>query len=130
GVAHCCDPSPSPRQGRVQAECRTERVEDFGDIGMHRNAMALPRLTPLVLQLPRQYEALDSRRPLPLFDLSTEAVYAGAELFERHEQSRVEGAKEVAEIMLGRRYFQALWGVVLPKTGTREDTGQDFQDQS
>ena len=62
---------PSQREGRVQAECRTERSEDVGSIGMHGNPMAQPRLTPLVLQLPRQYEALDSRRSLPLFDLGT-----------------------------------------------------------
>ena len=92
---------------------------------MHWNPMAQPRLTPLVLQLPRQYEALDSRRSLPLFDLGTQAVYAGAELFERHEQGRVEGAKEVSEILLGIRCFQVLWGVLLPKTRTREYTGRD-----
>ena len=90
--------------------------------------MAQPRLTPLVLQLPRQDEALDSRHSLPLFDLGTEAVYARAELFERHEQGRVEGAKEVAEIILGVRGFQILWSVVLPKTGTGEDTRKNFQD--
>ena len=93
---------------------------------MHRNPMAQPRVTPLVLQLPRQYEALDSRRSLPLFDLATEAVYTGAKLFERHEQGRVEGAKEVSEILLGIRCFQVLWGVLLPKTSTREYTGEDF----
>ena len=87
---------------------------------MHRNAVAPPRLTPLVLQLPRQYEALDPRRSLPLFDLATEAVYTGAKPFERHEQGRVEGAKEVPEILLGIRCFQVLWGVLLPKTSTRE----------
>ena len=90
--------------------------------------MAQPRLTPLVLQLPRQYEALDSRHALPLFDLGTEAVYTGAELFERHEQGGVERAKEVSEIMLGLRCFQVLWGVILPKTGTSEHPRKDFQD--
>jgi hypothetical protein len=95
---------------------------------MHRNPMAQPRLTPLMLQLSRQYEALDSRHALPLFDLGTEAVYTGAELFERHEQGRVERAKEVSEIMLGLRCFQVLWGVILSKTGTSEYTGKDFQD--
>ena len=93
---------------------------------MHWNPVAQPRLTPLVLQLPRQYEALDSRRSLPLFDLATEAVYTGAKLFERHEQGRVEGAKEVSEMLLGLRCFQVLWGVLLPKTSTREYTGEDF----
>ena len=119
---------PSQREGSVQAECLTERAEDVWSIGMHWNPMAQPRLTPLVLQLPRQYEALDSRRSLPLFDLATEAVYTGAKLFERHEQGRVEGAKEVSEILLGIRCFQVLWGVLLPKTSTREYTGEDFQD--
>src|SRR4029453_10460583 len=95
---------------------------------MHRNPMAQPRLTPLVLQLPRQYEALDSRHSLPLFDLGTEAVYARVELFERHEQGRVEGAKEVAEIILDVQGFQRLWSVVLPKTGTGEYTRKNFQD--
>ena len=95
---------------------------------MHRNPRAPPCLTPLVLQLPRQYKALDSRRSLPLFDLGTEAVYTGTELFERHEQGGVERAKEVSEIMLGLRCFQVLWGVILSKTGTSEYTGKDFQD--
>jgi len=81
-----------------------------------------------VLQLPRQDEALDSRHALPLFDLGTEAVYTGAELCERHKQGGVERAKEVPEIMLGLRCFQVLRGVVLPKTGTGEDTGKNFQD--
>jgi hypothetical protein len=65
---------------------------------------------------------------LPLFDFGSEAVYTRAELVERHEQGRVEGAKEVAEIILGVRGFQRLWGVVLPKTGTGEDTRKHFQD--
>src|SRR5262245_46988376 len=97
---------------------------------MNRNAIAPTRLTPLVFQLSRQEEALDPRCPLSPFDLSAEAVYAGAELFERHEQSRIEGAKEVPEVILGLWCFQALRGVVLPKTGPREDAGKDFQDQS
>jgi hypothetical protein len=65
---------------------------------------------------------------LPLFDLGAQAVYTGAKLFEWHEQGGVERAKEVSEIVPGSRCFQALWGMVLPKTGTREDTGKHFQD--
>ena len=95
---------------------------------MYRNPVAQPRLTPLVLQLPRQYKALDSRHSLPLFNLGTEAVYTRAELFERHEQGRVERAKEVSEIMLGVWCFQVLGGVALPETGTGEYTGKNFQD--
>jgi hypothetical protein len=34
----------------------------------------------------------------------------------------------VSEIILGVRGFQRLWGVVLPKTGTGEDTRKNFQD--
>jgi hypothetical protein len=96
---------------------------------MHWNPLAQARLTPLVLQLPRQEETLDPGRALPLFDLGPQAVQADAELGERHEQGRIEGAKEVAEVMLCLRVVQALWGVVLPKAGAREDTGQDFQNE-
>ncbi len=63
---------------------------------MRRNPVVQPRLTPLVLQLPRQYEALDSRHASSLFDLGTEAVYMEAELFERHEQGGARRRRSVA----------------------------------